>query len=205
MEGGRFRSLGTANSSEPEQKAPEVIFMYAISHDSLSGQSGSRAADLRPACATAARDRSARRLLAHQPARNDADVVQVLEHRPEAAGAARQTAQSVLENWQVDTGAVEATVLVVSEMVTNAIEHAQPPIALHLHREPSSSRLWVSVTDGGPAQEVGAWTASCADDEHGRGLSIIDTLAEAHGIRTQPTGSTTRWARLNAACQDLRP
>ncbi|MCX5233236.1 ATP-binding protein [Streptomyces sp. NBC_00233] len=91
----------------------------------------------------------------------------------------------------------DAVLLVVSELVTNAVEHAAPPLALHLHRERAGSRVWVGVTDGGPAVQEGAWTASCADDEHGRGLTIVDTLAESHGTRTHSSG-TTHWARIAA-------
>ncbi|MFE5549486.1 ATP-binding protein [Streptomyces sp. NPDC056534] len=87
--------------------------------------------------------------------------------------------------------------LVVSELVTNAVEHAEPPFALHLHRERAGSRVWVGVTDGGPAEAEGAWTASCTDDEHGRGIAIVDILADAHGIRTHAGGST-HWARIPA-------
>ncbi|MFE4583622.1 ATP-binding protein [Streptomyces chartreusis] len=125
------------------------------------------------------------------------DVTEVLEHRPEAAGAARCAARAALERWRVAEDTAETVVLVVSELVTNAVEHAQPPLALHLHRERGGNGLWVGVSDGGPAPRHGQWASSCAEDEHGRGLSIVDTLSNSHGSR-RFGGRTTHWARLAA-------
>ncbi|MGW6218193.1 ATP-binding protein, partial [Streptomyces sp. NPDC055109] len=79
--------------------------------------------------------------------------------------------------------------------VTNAIEHAEPPVTLHLHHEQTGNQVWVGISDGGPAATDGRWTASCAEDEHGRGLALVDALATEHGIHSHPDG-TTHWAQL---------
>ncbi|MCX2185727.1 ATP-binding protein [Streptomyces sp. SKN60] len=123
---------------------------------------------------------------------------QTLQHDPQAAGAARHTVEEVLHDWRMGERTTDAVVLVVSELVTNAVEHAQPPLALHLHRERAGNRVWVGVSDGGPASTRGPWTSSCAEDEHGRGIGIIEKVADAHGTRSHP-GGTTHWARLTAA------
>jgi anti-sigma regulatory factor (Ser/Thr protein kinase) len=122
-----------------------------------------------------------------------------LAHRPEASGTARRITRSVLECWRAGDEEAEAVLLVVSELVTNAVEHAQPPVSLHLHRERVGRRVWVGITDSGPASREGEWTAACSDGEHGRGMSIIDALAVAHGIRTHAGGGATHWARLPLA------
>ncbi|MEU9057177.1 ATP-binding protein [Streptomyces sp. NPDC048384] len=119
-----------------------------------------------------------------------------LEHAPRSVGRARHLTREFL--GLSDTDAAEGVVLVVSELVTNAIEHALPPVMLHLHRETAGNRVWVGVSDGGPTSDEGAWTSSCTDDEHGRGLSIVDTLADTHGTRPCPNGTVTHWARLHA-------
>ncbi|MFJ8589611.1 ATP-binding protein [Streptomyces sp. NPDC093595] len=80
-----------------------------------------------------------------------------LEHAPEAAATARHTVQSVLETWQDNDEAIDAVVLVASELVTNAVEHARAPLSLHLHREHTGNRVWVGVTDGGPSAHNGPW------------------------------------------------
>lgn len=128
--------------------------------------------------------------------RHEGDRSEVLEHRPEAASSARRTTQAVMKRWRVGTDTTESVTLIVSELVTNAIEHADPPLALHLRRETQGGAIWVGVTDGGQADSEGTWTISCAEDEHGRGLTIIGTLADSHGTHTHRNGATTHWARL---------
>ncbi|MEV8092376.1 ATP-binding protein [Streptomyces nigra] len=124
-------------------------------------------------------------------------VTQALVHRPDAAGTARSITRGVLEDWHVGQAAMESVLLVVSELVTNAVEHALPPVVLRLFRDRAGDRLWVGVTDGGPAQTDGAWTSSCAREEHGRGLAVVEVLASGHGIRTHPDGAATHWAVLD--------
>ncbi|MFK4865695.1 hypothetical protein ACI3K4_10755 [Streptomyces sp. CSMPJR101] len=43
--------------------------------------------------------------------------------------------------------ATESVPLVMSELVTNAIEHALPPVVLRLHRDRAGDQVWVGVTD----------------------------------------------------------
>ncbi|WP_268981043.1 ATP-binding protein [Streptomyces coffeae] len=121
-----------------------------------------------------------------------------MAHGPEAVAHARRIARSMLSTWQIGDDAAHSVLLVVSELVTNAVEHARPPLTLHLSRENTARRVWVGITDGGPATREGAWASSCAHDEHGRGLAIVEALATTHGARRH-TGGTTYWARLPLA------
>lgn len=80
--------------------------------------------------------------------------------------------------WEPDS--IDSAVLVVSELITNAVEHANPPLSLDLQpHSPTigSPDLRIQVTDGGPASAPGPWTRSCAADEHGRGKLLIAHLA----------------------------
>ncbi|MFF8513632.1 ATP-binding protein [Streptomyces sp. NPDC015492] len=123
-----------------------------------------------------------------------------LDHSPEAARAARSITAEALHEWGIPEEAEQITLLVVSELVTNAVEHARAPIVLHLYREHSAGQLWIGVTDGGPAEHRGTWTTSCAPDEHGRGLMLVETLTDSHGRHTHSTSAaTTHWAFLAAA------
>ncbi|SFG47468.1 Histidine kinase-like ATPase domain-containing protein [Streptomyces mirabilis] len=87
--------------------------------------------------------------------------------------------------------------LTVSELVTNAVEHAQPPLNLDLSRDPGTRCVHIEISDGGPAVTDGDWAASCTRGEHGRGLEIIDQLTAAHGDRQEP-GHAIHWADVDA-------
>ncbi|MFC8014453.1 ATP-binding protein [Streptomyces cinereoruber] len=119
-----------------------------------------------------------------------------LSHDTAAPAAARHVARTLLTVNGVPDHMVDSALLVTSELVTNAVEHALTPLTLHLRLEQSGNRVWIGVTDGGPAPHDGAWTTSCSQDEHGRGRAIIDTLADIHGSHTHHNGHTTHWARI---------
>jgi len=88
--------------------------------------------------------------------------------------------------------------LVVSELVTNALVHARPPATLRLWRLSVDGRraVHVEVTDGGPTAPPGP---QCAPDpdEHGRGLGIVTVLSARCGLRADRAG-TSRWAQVLA-------
>ncbi|MFE0628540.1 ATP-binding protein [Streptomyces sp. NPDC058864] len=125
-----------------------------------------------------------------------------LEHRAVAVAVARRTARTVLTGWSVPEEAVHDAVLVVSELVTNAVEHALPPVALRLRLRrgelDGTAIIRVEVTDGGPAPRHGAWAASCGTGEHGRGAAIVDSLGVGSGVGVRNRGGA-RWAELLAA------
>ncbi|MGW7423982.1 ATP-binding protein [Streptomyces sp. NPDC054813] len=121
-----------------------------------------------------------------------------LTHHPEAAGEARQITKELLARWRVADDPADSVLLAVSELVTNAVEHAQPPLKLRLSHDLYTHRVHIEVSDGGPAATDGDWAASCSPCEHGRGLEIIDLLATAHGNRLE-RGHATHWADVYAA------
>ncbi|MFF1636113.1 ATP-binding protein [Streptomyces sp. NPDC058246] len=123
-----------------------------------------------------------------------------LPHAPGAVSAARRRARDVLAGWNVCPAIVEDSLLVVSELLTNAIVHALPPAELRLSwvRGHRLSTLHVEVSDGGPALPAGQSLMGVDPDEHGRGEGIVHALATRHGIRVHP-GGITRWADLITA------
>ncbi|WP_107047429.1 ATP-binding protein [Streptomyces sp. NRRL F-2664] len=119
-----------------------------------------------------------------------------LPHHVSAAGTARTLALHTLRAWGAGECCVDSALVVVSELVTNAVEHALPPVTLHLAQlDREQRRLRVEVADGGPSDRPGDWVASCEPDEHGRGSLIITALAADYGATTDGEGST-RWADL---------
>lgn len=121
-----------------------------------------------------------------------------LPHRPEAAGRAREIADTFLTAERVDPRTADRVLLVVSELVTNAVEHARPPMALSMRHDPAARHVLVEVADGGPARRHGEWAASCSDGEHGRGLHIVELVAAAHGNRPTAEGAV-HWADLGGS------
>ncbi|MEU3050794.1 ATP-binding protein [Streptomyces sp. NPDC006984] len=117
-----------------------------------------------------------------------------LPHRPESAGVARRVTRALLEEWGVDDDCADLVLLVVSELVTNAVEHALPPIAL-LIGQSAEGAVRIEVEDGGPAPEEGAWATTGSPGEHGRGRHLVAALATAHGSHPLP-GGATHWASL---------
>lgn len=118
-----------------------------------------------------------------------------LPHRPESAGSARRITCAVLDAWGTKGDTADRVLLVVSELVTNAVEHALPPVTLRLERRIDTSALHIEVIDGGPAPEDGARTAGRDPEEHGRGGNIVTLLATTRGERTLSCGAS-HWADL---------
>jgi anti-sigma regulatory factor (Ser/Thr protein kinase) len=88
----------------------------------------------------------------------------------------------------VDRKAADDVLLVVSELVTNAVVHAAPPISLRLFHDRPRRQICVEVTDGGPAARSDDRARRCTAEEHGRGLTIVRSVASAHGTRVHPDG-----------------
>ncbi|MEV6332367.1 ATP-binding protein [Streptomyces sp. NPDC051909] len=127
-----------------------------------------------------------------------------LDHGPHAPATARHAARPVLASWGLDEDQIYDTLLVISELVTNAVTHALPPVTLHLHATADGSgHARVHVSDGGPqpASTPTSWAATRPDDEHGRGDTIITALAHHTGTSPGPSpdGLIDHWADLTAA------
>ncbi|MEU9475802.1 ATP-binding protein [Streptomyces sp. NPDC048191] len=116
---------------------------------------------------------------------------------PGAVSAVRRRAAAVLADWSVCPYLVDDALLVVSELVTNALVHACPPAVLRLSwvRGDGECTLRVEVIDAGPALPISGSLIGVDPDEHGRGETIVHALATRHGIRTR-LGEVTRWAEL---------
>jgi anti-sigma regulatory factor (Ser/Thr protein kinase) len=147
------------------------------------------------------------------PAVPEPGVLEIaLEYGPRAPGAARRAVRKVLTDcgWQEER--IDDALLVVSELVTNAVVHAAPPLVLRLRVDTGTTGgLQVHVTDGGPARQHASWAADRADDEHGRGTTVVTTLAHHTGTTTDtptedaaedatdPQALIDHWATLDAA------
>ncbi|MFJ7292444.1 SpoIIE family protein phosphatase [Streptomyces collinus] len=106
---------------------------------------------------------------------------------PSAVARTRKDVVAQLERWGL-SDAVFVTELVVSELVTNAIRHAQPPVQLRVIHD---TTLICEVSDGGSTAPH--LRRARTYDEGGRGLLLVAQLTERWGTRQSATGKTI-WA-----------
>ncbi|GAB3109318.1 hypothetical protein GCM10027160_08440 [Streptomyces calidiresistens] len=110
----------------------------------------------------------------------------------EAAARARAFADGVLASWRFPDELREAGVLAASELVANSLVHGRAPMRLRLRR--TDRRLIVEVTDGD--EHLPRLRRAREADEHGRGISVIASLAADWGARRLPEGGKSVWAEF---------
>lgn len=99
-----------------------------------------------------------------------------------SASDARHFAERTLAEWDLPQ-VLEATRLLVSELVVNAVIHARTDSELVLRAE--DGRLRVEVTDHSAAEPVLQEYSPTAPS--GRGLLILDELADEWGVERDGT------------------
>ena len=104
---------------------------------------------------------------------------------PSHVGLARRLVSARLDDWQLNDEAGEYAVLLVSELVTNAMRHGGEPIRLVADITPSGIR--VEVYDGN-SDAFPAIRDIRPDAPGGRGLRLVDALADRWGT-TEVAGS----------------
>ncbi|MGW7364344.1 SpoIIE family protein phosphatase [Streptomyces sp. NPDC054841] len=134
-------------------------------------------------------------LLAQLPAAPLATAATDLAATPASVSQARAFVGKSLISWDC-AQLVDDARLLVSEVVTNAIQHGQGPVRLRMRR--NSTELTVEVSDHShhPPQP----RLAAADDESGRGLILVDTLASSWGVRPTDDGKTTWFSLPLQAC-----
>ncbi|MFD0341060.1 SpoIIE family protein phosphatase [Streptomyces sp. NPDC127117] len=100
-------------------------------------------------------------------------------------GVARTLVRDRLDDWHLDEETIEATELIVSELVTNAVRYGTPPLRLRLILDRT---LTCEVHDGSSVSPHLRHARTV--DEGGRGLFIVSQLAAHWGIRYRADGKT---------------
>ncbi|MFE6664192.1 SpoIIE family protein phosphatase [Streptomyces sp. NPDC057697] len=119
----------------------------------------------------------------------------IAQAEPERIAAARQQLRDLLHDW-ADPEQVDAAVLMVSEMATNVLVHTDGD-ALLLARatgEHGERRLRVEVSDGSDELPHKRRPGEMASS--GRGLVLMEMLADAWGVDPQGAGKSI-WFELN--------
>ncbi|WP_394817326.1 ATP-binding protein [Streptomyces doudnae] len=117
-----------------------------------------------------------------------------LAAHPASPAQARRLARARLSGWAVCEDICDTAVLVISELVTNALVHtASSSIVCELHDGEDLVRI--AVRDEGCAPGEPRPGQGTADDEHGRGLLLIEAMCHAWGAHEQGPGLMV-WAEL---------
>ncbi|GGV73986.1 ATP-binding protein [Streptomyces griseoloalbus] len=127
---------------------------------------------------------------------NPAEAEVPLPSRPESAATARRLVQVViLRHWGLTARTTEDAVLLVSELVGNAVRHTGARVfGLRMRQRRGSIRIEVRDPSRGlpclmPVQEL---------DVSGRGIFLVDRLADRWGVDLLPRGKTT-WFEMRVA------
>ncbi|MFQ6146841.1 ATP-binding protein [Streptomyces seoulensis] len=117
-----------------------------------------------------------------------------LAAHPGSPAQARRLTRARLTGWSVCEDTCDTATLVVSELVTNAIVHT------------ASSRVVCELSDGPDLVRIAVRDEGCApgephpspqrpEEEHGRGLMLVEALSHAWGTREHGPGLVV-WAEL---------
>ncbi|MFF0437036.1 ATP-binding protein [Streptomyces sp. NPDC004327] len=119
------------------------------------------------------------------PAEEDAR----LPSRPESAAVARRlTEWVVLRHWRLSPQIAEHAVLLVSELVGNAVRHTGARVfALRMLRR----RGWIRIEVRDPSRGLPCLMPVSEMDTSGRGLFLVDKLSDRWGVDLAPRGKTT--------------
>ncbi|WP_241661171.1 ATP-binding protein [Thermomonospora catenispora] len=124
----------------------------------------------------------------------------LLPHAPSSVAIARRRLRSELRACGVRSSVVDDAAVIVSELLSNALRHARPLPSgqIQVSWTRTGDVLEVAVSDGGAMTEPrrGQPTLSSLG---GRGLGIVEALAEHWGVRHEGD-RTTVWAVLSAPC-----
>jgi anti-sigma regulatory factor (Ser/Thr protein kinase) len=116
-----------------------------------------------------------------------------------SAAAARRFSASVLQSWELDA-LISSAQLLISELVVNAVLHAESDVTVRLTRRPGAVRVEVADTsDARPEKRVVDPT-----EVTGRGLLIVDSLASSWGVDPTADGKVV-WFELTEDDADPAP
>ncbi|MFI0815265.1 ATP-binding protein [Streptomyces sp. NPDC021098] len=114
---------------------------------------------------------------------------------PPSVHRARHSAEAALSTWGVAPGSALVVLLVLSELATNAVRHGRVPGRYYEVRIAYDAEKLVGVEVSDPGDGLPVIGDAAPDAERGRGLAIVEGVAEAWGVRERVVGKTV-WARV---------
>ncbi len=124
--------------------------------------------------------------------------IRTFDHAPESVTSARRFAAEALRDTPAE--ARDTVSLMVSEVATNCIRHAETGFDLTILR--TEHEIRVETTD----RAAGKPTVRTPEptDPDGRGLQIIDMFSEAWGVEQVPGDGKTVWFVVSLGAADRR-
>jgi serine/threonine-protein kinase RsbW len=115
-----------------------------------------------------------------------------------SVGEARRRVRAHLGRQGCDDDLCDTAVLLVSELVTNAVRHTRSTrVGCFLGLEAGEVRI--EVKDQGEVCMPASLVHAAADDVSGRGLYLVAALSQAWGVREHESGSgCVVWALVSA-------
>ncbi|MFI9821598.1 ATP-binding protein [Streptomyces sp. NPDC052013] len=111
---------------------------------------------------------------------------------------ARRGVSAVLAQWRLPSADRASAELVVGELAANAAEHGRCDMTVYLSLH--AGLLRISVTHSGAAVRPPT-TQDTDPDEHGRGLTIVELLAQEIRVHQGPLGRRVSVALPTAAAK----
>jgi anti-sigma regulatory factor (Ser/Thr protein kinase) len=112
-----------------------------------------------------------------------------LEPTARSVGAARRFVSGLLDDYDVDVR--DTVVLLVSELVSNAVEHGGPhgpTSTVGVEVDARADRVRVEVTDAGTGEPVVG--NGSVHRPSGRGVLLVESIADRWGCNRLPVGKT---------------
>ena len=120
----------------------------------------------------------------------------VLPAQATSPARARRFVSATLTSWRLD-GADDA-VLLASELATNALLHARSPMTVRVERL-ADDVVQVSVADDSPAAPQPRRFSP--ESGTGRGLRLLDSMAESWGVDMIPGDGKVVWCRVRLGAE----
>jgi len=126
------------------------------------------------------------------------DIEWRLPRHARSVGRARTLLREQATSWKLPDDVTETAVLLLSELMTNAYRHAKvsPGREIRARFTLDDDRVRVGVTDANDT--LPAPRNASPDDESGRGLALVATLADNWGAAPREHGiGKTVWFELD--------
>ncbi|HEY2224487.1 ATP-binding protein [Actinomycetospora sp.] len=117
---------------------------------------------------------------------------------PHAPGRARSRVRDLCRRWGLESEVREAAEIVITELVTNAVEHALSPSVVEVERHGDAFRMAVrdyGSRAGHDVPEATFWHVPPMSSSRGRGLAMVAAVSRAWGVLRHPDGKTI-WAEM---------